>query len=758
MRRSGPAGLRVPDGGLAQAPFPFTGETRQSKVQDRLVSSFVSRQVNEPQTYMYHTMSDIERPHLSRQVPMSLQTPRVLLPILALLCVATGWNSLEAQTVTGRLTDDSGEGLEGAMVRLLDREGESTTQALTNAAGNFELDGVPGEYRLRADRIGHASSFSDWFILAEGETVSVSLSSAVEAIRLGSIDVEADRRCRVRPEEGLAVTQVWDEARKALAAAAWTQERGVYRYEMMDITRSLDRDGRRVLDEERSFNQGYSRAPYISLPANTLAEAGFVTEDEQGLAFYAPDAAVLLSDEFLDTHCFRLRQGEDEAEGLIGLEFEPTRGRRVTDIEGTLWIDPNTTLLRWLDFRYTNLPFPDELQSGLVGGRVAFSALPNGTWIVSQWRLQMPRSGTRRNDLTGQRYAYLEGYAVQGGQVLRVHGEEGTVALSEQEGSRITGAVFDTLRAGGLEGARVYVLNTGIEAVTGFDGRFTIGGLDPGVYDVTFGHPYFDELGYVPLPYPVEVGQDTVAQVTFLAPPKRRIVDELCQDDPRPDTRGIAAGQGVHDANAILMGQVTDEGGTPVAGAAVRVLWREWSVDFREDQPSSDDLVNEGRLGAVAITGPTGLYRVCWVPADVPLQVTVLERLEDLDPGRQTAFRNLIELGAARREQFTIPGSSQFATRNLELSLERTGTIEGRVTGVEDLAGAVIHLVELDRRVALEPDGSFVFDAVPTGDLTVEITADGHTVRRSVEVRAGESAVVDVTLPDATILSPSPTR
>ncbi|NNF28603.1 MAG: hypothetical protein HKN73_15360, partial [Gemmatimonadetes bacterium] len=440
----------------------------------------------------------------------------------------------QAQTVRGQLTGEDGQGLEGAMLVLLSRDGRSVRQVLTNSSGNFELSWTSGEYRLRADRIGHASTFSDWFSLEDGETVSIALSSEVEAISLGTIDVEADRRCRVRPQEGLAVTQVWDEARKALEAAAWTQERGVYRYEMMGITRTLDRDGRRVLDEDRSFNQGFSRAPYISLPADSLAEHGFVTEDDQGLIFYAPDAAVLLSDPFLDTHCFGLEQGEDEAEGLIGLRFEPSRGRRVADIEGTLWIDPATTLLRWIEFRYTNLPIPQELQSGLVGGRVDFSALPNGTWIVSDWRLQMPRSGVRLNDLTGQRYAYLEGYAVQGGQVLRIHGDDGTVDLNAQEGSRITGAVFDTLRAGGLEGARVYVVNTGMEAVTGFDGRFTLGGLDPGVYDVTFGHPYFDALGYVPQPFPVEVGQDTVAQVTFLAPPRRRIIDELCQDDARP--------------------------------------------------------------------------------------------------------------------------------------------------------------------------------------------------------------------------------
>jgi len=69
------------------------------------------------------------------------------------------------------------------------------------------------------------------------------------------IEAEADRRCRVRPEEGLAVTRVWDEARKALDAAAFTQERGYYRYEMMGIIRELGPEGRQVVSEDRDFER-----------------------------------------------------------------------------------------------------------------------------------------------------------------------------------------------------------------------------------------------------------------------------------------------------------------------------------------------------------------------------------------------------------------------------------------------------------------------------------------------------------------------
>ena len=45
--------------------------------------------------------------------------------------------------------------------------------------------------------------------------------------------------------------------------------------------------------------------------------------------YWAPDAAVLLSDEFLDTHCFHVTRNERRAPGLIGLAFQPVRGRNL---------------------------------------------------------------------------------------------------------------------------------------------------------------------------------------------------------------------------------------------------------------------------------------------------------------------------------------------------------------------------------------------------------------------------------------------
>lgn len=175
---------------------------------------------------------------------------------------------------------------------------------------------------------------------------------------------------------------MWEEARKALAAAAWTQERGYYYYEMMDIERRLDRDGRKVLSEERALSRSFLLAPYVSRPADSLAAVGFASINPDTSVYWAPDAEVLLSDTFLDTHCFRLRTSVHHAPGLIGLAFEPASYRAVPDIGGTLWLDPETARLTRLDFTYRHLDLPEPILTSGIGGTVDFEAMPNGTWIV----------------------------------------------------------------------------------------------------------------------------------------------------------------------------------------------------------------------------------------------------------------------------------------------------------------------------------------------------------------------------------------
>ena len=151
----------------------------------------------------------------------------------------------------------------------------------------------------------------------------------------------------------------------------------------------MSADGRRVLEEERTYDRRFTSRPFVAADPEQLAERGFVETPTFGTwRYYAPDADVLLSDAFLDTHCFRLQRTERNDEQLIGLAFEPIPGRRVPEVKGVLWLDQSTARLRSIEFGYVNLH--SEVRGQYGGGKVILAELPNGTWIVREWEIRMP--------------------------------------------------------------------------------------------------------------------------------------------------------------------------------------------------------------------------------------------------------------------------------------------------------------------------------------------------------------------------------
>jgi hypothetical protein len=347
---------------------------------------------------------------------------------VACLLVCSVFSSVAAQAVRGRIVDElNQQPIVGAWVLLIDRNERAHARALTDATGQFVVRAeAAGEFRLRAILIGYRKWDSEPLPLAVGQTVVQDVTMGLVRVALPALTVEAERTCRVRPAEGELTAALWDEVEKALAATEWTIEKRLSRFRSVSTSRTMDRM-LTVLSDSTRRRLGYSDWPFLSIPADSLMDYGFVQPAEDGPVYYGPDAQVLVSDAFLDGHCFRIRRARSDTSTVIGLAFEPVSDRRLPDIRGVLWVDTTTTALQTLEFRYTRLGgwAPAER----TGGSIRFASLPSGAWFIREWRARAPIARLRGS----RRDTVLFGYLELGGRVVEVFSASGELIVRYEE-------------------------------------------------------------------------------------------------------------------------------------------------------------------------------------------------------------------------------------------------------------------------------------------------------------------------------------
>jgi hypothetical protein len=474
-----------------------------------------------------------------------------------------------AQTVVGRVVDqETLQPIAGAFVTLETPDGKRHRGVLTRPDGRYILRAdAPGAYRLTAQMIGYASPPAQMVDLVAGGTLERVIEVPVQAITLDGISVSSAARCRPRPGSGRETARLWDEAKKALEVALWTERSSTIRFQGVRHERRLDPGTLRVLaNSEAGWTGWSSRSPYESLPVEQLSRDGYVQRESDGtLTFYGPDADVLLSDLFLDSHCFYVREGTGAETHLVGLAFEPVRRGRIPDIKGVLWLDRGSAELRRLDFSYTDVPELDPRAWDVAQGRVEFERLATGVWIVRRWHIRMPVAEAR--DVLGRRTVVVTSVQEEGAEVRHVIGSDGR-PLAEAGGATLFGVVTDSATGGPVAGALVDVVAMGRTAVTGEDGTFRISELGAGLFDVEVTRRDGDPRGVEPVQRVVELEGGRAARLAVAVPAPRPQPAE-----PAIPARAPAAdGQERAVRNALLGVVVEEDTREPVRGALVRVL------------------------------------------------------------------------------------------------------------------------------------------------------------------------------------------
>ena len=574
---------------------------------------------------------------------------RGLRPATLALLPALGFvsypESLSAQEVNGVVTtNENGERVEGSMIVLIDAGGEVVDRSLTDARGAFSLEAdAPGSHTLRVERIGFAR-FVDGPFQVPRAGVLRHVRVTVQAIRLSGIDVYGAKRCDVRPDEGRNMAQVWEEIRKALEAAEWTSENAVYRYTLLNYRHVTDRRRREVLDEQRSFQPSRDVAPFYSIPVDDLVDGGFVQSDhEGGTMYYAPDAAAFLSHEFLNSHCFGLRSRDGE----LGLTFGPLPDRFLPDIEGTMWLDIESATLEKLEFTYVNVPNPRDLEP--AKGFVGFTAMPNGTWIVKDWEIDMPMWAQPPGEIFGRAFRRIRGgatwrvsdrtgtivleaaTATVGGRVAYVTGPAAGVPPDSAAADLRPGAADVAALAGDTTLASHYVriAGTGENAEVNADGSFVLPGLAEGRQSIEVRHPFLDTMGFRSRLTAFEATLGSVVALDLDAPRTPESLAYACFPEGGDPVRPPLL--------ARFMGR-----NAPLAGAEVVVGWSgdvEWPRGEKGDPPLAMPPPNlpeiegeelrwspqEGPEGVElrTLTDARGMLVLCEPPYDGEASITV---------------------------------------------------------------------------------------------------------------------------------------
>lgn len=533
---------------------------------------------------------------------------------VALLAAATA----SAQTVNGKIVAKSDgapvpapapQPVAGAIVALLDSAGHLVMSKLAEDGGGFSfLAPSAGRYSVRVDRVGFRSTVTAPFLVRQADTVDVPITIVSESVSLRAIVVSADRRCLVRPQEGVATAALWSEARKALNATQLTQlaqaaaksRRDPHRFAVRwrKFKRDLEPRTLESMHDEQVELEGEAVTPFVSADPEMLARDGYVSGTiERGSTFYAPDAAILLSDRFLDTHCFRLEAADrDRRDDLIGLAFEPVSltsdlptGR--VDVRGVLWLDRASAELRYMEYTYVNLPI--EANTRHAGGRLEFRPLPDGRWIVWRWYIRTPGLERHRVSLNSQTSDWRT-------EIARIH-EDGAELLEVMPTGtpRVTratlrGHVVDSLRGRAMTGVRVFLSGTSFAASTEADGSYLIESVPPGRYTASFIAPGLDSLLIDPPAQELSLSAGEDKRVDMAIPSLRTVSRDLCAAP-------------LADSASVIRGIVRDSG-MVIAGVQVRA---DWSVVLRAG-------TNGLRSQAVSLETTTttgGRYSLCGLPA-----------------------------------------------------------------------------------------------------------------------------------------------
>lgn len=306
--------------------------------------------------------------------------------------------SLRSQTIRGRVVDQSGRPLVGALVELRELTGRSLKIILTASSGGFQLEApAPGRYLYRVAAIGfQPQALRPIDVPAEGLRVPDVVLATMAMHLPDLVALGRGRFCSRNASSDATFERVLESARTALQVmeAVVSEKRLGFQVGIIH-TRTLYGTYTNLAVAD-TVVEPLARWPVLSIDPDTLRLVGFsrmISPGDEGTReYYGPDARVLFSDWFLESHCFTVDKPKKKlGTDTLHVHYAPAHKSKLVDVAGELVLDAHNLALLEFSFRLRNLPnwMPDEA----AGGDMQFAALKSGLWMTKNWSIWAPVGG-----------------------------------------------------------------------------------------------------------------------------------------------------------------------------------------------------------------------------------------------------------------------------------------------------------------------------------------------------------------------------
>ncbi|MEO5569271.1 MAG: carboxypeptidase regulatory-like domain-containing protein [Gemmatimonadaceae bacterium] len=531
---------------------------------------------------------------------------------IAIALVILGPAGLGAQAMTGRVIDrTTNEAIAGVVVSAVDSSRRVIiARTVTDQANGYRLPIAEGMARLQFRRIGYAPME---VTLRDSVNGRIDVTLTRLPVHLPPVKSVVTALCAAEGDREAAMS-LWEEARAGLLTAIVAREGKSAWISVLLYRHGYDGEQELPRLVQRVELAEAANAFVAGAKPEVLAQKGYLEMRGFSTGFHAPDDVVLVDESFSSTHCFSMAPVAAGDDSTVGLRFTPAKGRKVPEVQGTVWLRKNPLDLRSVEFTYVNIT--RALARANPGGSIEFRQMPNGITMLHQWRIRGAAI------FAPTRASIRGGIVVRNGMPRRSTGGGGSrdpVATATETGALIelmqwpgadpylarlgwaTGVVRDKLTGRPLRNTIVRLDATPFAATTDSMGTFRMIDVLPGVYAPDIGAPALDFHDIAPpleKPRRIVAGPNDLGFIDVEGP--ATLVKRAC-DDKDFDGR-ILAPPGL--GNSALFGAFVD--------ARNRVTTPGFRVEIRP----AGLVAGSGPLVIKGKTDRIGRFRVCGVPID----------------------------------------------------------------------------------------------------------------------------------------------